>query len=115
VRAFPVPTRRGGPQSLRDDVAQSLREAEAIVAKALGGSVRIQTPQVEGGVYRGVLVVETTHHLVQRQSAQLGIAHRKDSLDGQPQVGDYVRIQYTRGKGTVRECWERARAAERGR
>ena len=97
------------------DVVHSLWAADAIVAKALGASARLLTPQVDGGIYRGVILGETPHHIIQRQSGQLGIAHRKDSLDGQPQAGEYVRIQYAHGKGTVRVCCERAQAAERGR
>ena len=97
------------------DVVHSLWAAEAIVAKALGASARLLTPQVDGGIYRGVILGETSHHIIQRQSGQLGIAHRKDSLDGQPQAGEYVRIQYAHGKGTVRACCERSQTAERGR
>jgi hypothetical protein len=87
----------------------------AIVAKALGASAKVRTPQVEGGIYRGVILGETTHHIVQRQSAHLGIAHLKDSLEGRPQVAEYVSIQYAHGRGTVRNCCERAKSAERDR
>jgi hypothetical protein len=106
---------KGNSQILGDYPAHSLSAAEAIVAKFLGASAKLQIPQVEGGIYRGVILGETPHYIVQRQSRQVGIAHRKDSLDGQLQVGAYVRIQYVRRNGMVRTCCERARAAERGR
>jgi hypothetical protein len=60
-------------------------------------------------------VGETTYHLVQRQSAHSCVAHLKDFLDRQPEVGEQVRIQYAHAKGTVRECRERATGVERSR
>jgi len=106
---------KGNTNSPQLDVGQSLWAAETIVGKALGASARLLTPQVDGGIYRGVILGETAHHLVQRQSGRLGIAHLKDALDAQAPVGQYVRIQYGHGKGTVRTCCERAQATERGR
>ena len=105
---------KGISQSLGEHTAQSLWAAEAIVAKALGASAKLQIPQLEGGIYRGVILGETAHHIVQRQSGRVGIAHLKDSLDGQPGVGAHVRIQYAQGKGMVRTCCEHVKAAERG-
>ena len=105
----------GSSQNSRDEVTQSFWTAEAIVAKALGASAKLQLPQLEGGIYPGVILGQTTHHIVQRQSGRLGVAHRKDSLDSQPQAGAYVRIQYVHGNGMVRTCHERIHTAERGR
>jgi hypothetical protein len=105
----------GRSQNVQGEVAQSLWAAEAVVAKALGASAKLQLPQVEGGIYRGVILGETAHHIVQRQSGQIGIAHLKNALDTRPQVGAYVRIQYAHGKGTAREYCDRAQTAERGR
>lgn len=106
---------QGRSHSSPDDVAHSRWAAEAIVAKALGTSAKLQTPQVEGGTYPGVILGETAHHIVQRQSRQAGVAHLKDLLDSQPPVGAYVRIQYVHGDGMVRACHERTHAAARGR
>ncbi len=110
-----IPRPKGSSKSLGDDVARSLWAAEAIVAKALGAVAKIRAPKMDDGIYRGVVLGETTHHIVQRQSAHLGIAHLKESLDGHPQVGESVRIQYGHGKGTVRESCERSKIGERGR
>lgn len=106
---------RTGPQSQRDAVAESLTAAASLAAKALGDTARLLPAQIQSGIYRGPIVGETPYHLVQRQSAHSCIAHCKDFLDRQPQVGEHVRIQYAHAKGTVRECRERARGAERGR
>jgi hypothetical protein len=89
--------------------------AQSLTAQALGNSARMLTARTESGLYRGVILGETTHHLIQRQSAHTGIAHLKDLLDRHPQVGDHVRIHYAKSKGTVREFRERAKTMELGR
>jgi hypothetical protein len=62
-----------------------------------------------------VILAETACHVVQRQSAHSGIAHRKNLLDRQLRVGDHVRIHYANSKGAVREVQERSKIAELGR
>ena len=106
---------RSAPQSQRDEVADSLTAAQSVTAGALGEGAQMRAPQTGGGIYRGVILGETTHHVIQRQSAHSGIAHRKDWLDRQPRVGQHVRIQYANAKGKVRECLEHARGKELGR
>jgi len=104
-----------GPQSQRGEVADSLTAAQSVTARALGAGAQMRTPQTGSGIYRGVILGETTHHVIQRQSAHSGIAHRKDLLDWQPRAGEHVRIQYANAKGTVRKCHEHARGEELGR
>jgi hypothetical protein len=106
---------RSGPPSQPNELADSLTAAQSITAQALGNSARMLTAQTESGIYRGVILGETAFHVVQRQSAHSGIAHRKNLLDRQPRVGDHVRIHYANSKGTVREGQERAKVAELGR
>ena len=106
---------RSGPSSQPNELADSLMAAQSLTAQALGNSARMLTARTESGLYRGVILGETTHHLIQRQSAHTGIAHLKDLLDRHPQVGDHVRIHYAKSKGTVREFRERAKTMELGR
>ena len=49
------------------------------------------------------------------QSAHTGIAHPKDLLDRQPQIGESVRVNYSDSKGAVREFRERSKAQDRSR
>jgi len=93
----------------------SLAEAKSITSKVLGDSAKTLAAQTDSGAYRGPIIGETEHHLIQRQSARTGIAHPKDLLDRQPQIGENVRINYSDTKGVVREFRERTKAQERGR
>ena len=105
---------RSSPSSQPNELADSLTAAQSLTAQALGNSARMLTAQTESGIYRGVILGETACHVIQRQSAHTGIAHLKDSLDWQPQVGDHVSIHYANSKGTVREFRERAKTMELG-
>jgi antirestriction protein ArdC len=93
----------------------SLAEAKSITAKVLGDSAKTLAAQTESGNYRGPIIGQTEHHIIQRQSAGTSIAHPKDLLDRQPQIGESVRINYSDSKGAVREFRERAKAQGRER
>jgi antirestriction protein ArdC len=93
----------------------SLVEAKSITAKVLGDSAKTLAAQTENGSYRGPIIGETEHYVIQRQSAHTGIAHPKDLLDRQPQIGESVRVNYSGSKGAVREFRERSKAQDRSR
>ena len=95
--------------------SESLAAAKSITAKVLGDSAKTLAAQTESGNYRGPIIGQTEHHIIQRQSAGTGIAHPKDLLDRQPQTGESVRINYSDSKGAVREFRERTKAQGRDR
>ena len=65
---------------------ESLMEAKSITARVLGDSARTLAAQTESGNYRGLIIGETEHHIIQRQTAHTSIAHPKELLDRQPQM-----------------------------
>jgi antirestriction protein ArdC len=95
--------------------SDALAEAKSITAKVLGDSAKTLAAQTESGSYRGPIIGDTEHRIIQRQSARTSIAHPKDLLDRQPQIGESVRIDYSDSKGAVREFRERAKAQDRDR
>jgi antirestriction protein ArdC len=95
--------------------ADALTAAKAITEKSLGTSAKTLVAQTESGSYRGPIIGETEHHLIQRQSARTGIAHPKELLDRQPQMGESVRINYSDARGIVREIRERGKSPDLAR
>ena len=106
---------RSVPESQRDDIAESVKAAESLAVKTLGGTARLLPAQIQGGIYRGPIVGETAYHVIQRQSVHSCIAHLKELLDPQPEVGKLVSIQYAHARGTVREVRAHAKTAELSR
>jgi hypothetical protein len=94
---------------------KSLTAAQAITTKALGDSAQTVHALSESGTYQGPIVGETEYHVIQQQSANLGVAHLKAMLDRQPGIGDNVVINYSSSKGTVREARDRVKGQELGR
>lgn len=99
----------------KDSDAKSLSAAQAITIKALGESARAIHALTDSGTYRGPIIGETEYHVLQRQSANLSVAHPKDLLDRQPGIGENVLVNYSNSKGMVREVLDRAKAQELGR
>jgi antirestriction protein ArdC len=92
-----------------------LDSARAIAVTALGDGARTVDALTEGGTYRGMIVGETERYLVQQQSAGMAVLHQKELLDLIPQVGEAYSINYSNGKGVVREARERSKSQELGR
>jgi len=76
-------------------VDDSLAEAKAISGRSLGSSVRVYNAQTNSGIYRGEIIGETAHHVVQKLSDHSTVAHPKDLLGAVPSVGQNVVLRYS--------------------
>jgi antirestriction protein ArdC len=93
-------------------LTDSLAAAKTLSSQILGGAVRTYEAQTQSGTYKGKIVAETEHHLIQKLSAQTAITHAKELLDPVPQVGQNVSIQYANENGRVKPMTERAKSRE---
>jgi antirestriction protein ArdC len=99
-------------QSAPDD---ELSAARAVAEKALGNSARTVEALTESGAYRGPIIGETDQYVLQRQSPTTAILHPKHLLDRQLETGEKVAINYSNGKGLVRETRARGKTQEMSR
>ena len=90
------------------------QQVQAILER-LGPETRVEPALTDSGTYRGLVVVETAHELIQRISPHCAVIHRKDDLDSRPRIGDQVCITYSGGDGHVRKVRERSRNKELAR
>jgi antirestriction protein ArdC len=94
---------------------EPLAAARTAAARALGETATVRAAETQSGTYRGTVIGETDSHFIQRESGQSAIAHPKELLDRQPQIGETVRISYSNSAGMVRELHERAKSHELAR
>jgi antirestriction protein ArdC len=110
-RRSPVDTLTGAATTTKN----SLVEAQAITAEALGPKAKALSAQTESGVYKGPVIGETSDFIIQRQSSRFSVAHSRELLDRQPDVGENVSISYSGLQGIVRDDRKRARSLQRER
>jgi antirestriction protein ArdC len=79
-------------------IDQSLAEVKAMSVRALGDNTRIYNAQTDSGIYRGEIIGETQHHVVQKLSQSSTVAHLKHLLGSVPSVGQNVALRYSNGK-----------------
>jgi len=90
------------------------QQVQALLER-LGPETLVEPALTDSGTYRGSVVVETAHELIQRISPHYAVIHRKEDLDIRPRIGDQVCITYSYGDGHVRKVRERSRSKELAR
>src|SRR5215469_6255740 len=90
------------------------QQVQALLER-LGPETRVELALTDSGSYRGPILVETAHELIQRISPQYAVIHSKGHLDSGPRIGNHVCITYSNGIGHVRHGRERNRSKELGR
>jgi len=86
-----------------------------VLSRSSASTTRTVEALVDSGNYRGPLLGETEHYLIQLQATGMAVLHEKNLLDRQPHVGEAFSINYSNGRGTVREYRERSKNSELSR
>jgi hypothetical protein len=101
---------------VREELQTSLWVAEAITRARLGNrEVKLTTPDMQKGSYRGEILGSSTWHIVQRVGdSQTAVVHLKNRLDTHKVFGT-VEITYSQRKGAVVQIEEQQRKRMYGR
>jgi antirestriction protein ArdC len=115
-RRMPV---EGGPAHTasvgREELQRSFAAARDVAAKTLGDNARTHTAMTESGTYRGAIIGETDHHVVQRLGPASAVAHMKQLLQPVPGAGENVLVAYSGYRADVRHLRPREKAQGRAR
>ena len=133
----PVAGKRGGPERDQDakidaekildgevdgrkapsdrEFEQSLADAERKAKQLLGGKANVYQADTESGKYRGDLLGETDHHVIQKLSPRSAVAHPKHLLPGTVQPGQNLVVSYSNGLAQLKpnQVRERVQALSR--
>jgi antirestriction protein ArdC len=97
------------------EIADSFHHAQEITKSSLGFDAVTTPAAKDSGTYRGEILGDTEHHVIQRITAHIAVAHEKDLLSTIPVVGDQVRIAYSNSLAQVNPFQIHMRAKALGR
>jgi len=80
-----------GDQAMKESFAA----AEAVTRKIMGEQARTYPADTDSGKYRGEVIGETDHHIIQRLSAKSAVAHEKHLLPGPATPAQNVLVAYS--------------------
>jgi hypothetical protein len=86
-----------------------------LVLRELGPGAKIDRALTDSGVYRGTVLAETDHDVIQRITPQSAVIHQKADLNTLPRIGEHVRISYSDGLGHIQQVRERTHTKELAR
>jgi antirestriction protein ArdC len=86
-----------------NDLKKSFAASQDITRTQLGDKGRTFVADTESGIYRGEVIGETDHHVIQRLSDRSAVAHMKHLFDTIPEVGQEMAISYSHQAARVQE------------
>jgi hypothetical protein len=94
---------------------QSLADAERTAKQILAGKANVYQADTESGKYRGELLGETDHHVIQKLSPRSAVVHPKHLLPETVQPGQNLVVSYTNSLAQLKpnQVRERVQALSR--
>lgn len=91
-------------------IKESFAAAEEAARKVMGEKVRTYPADTDSGRYRGEVLGETEHHLLQKVSPKSAVAHEKHLLPGQAPLAENVLISYSNQVAQLKPNQDRQRS-----
>jgi len=91
-------------------IKESFAAAEETARKVMGEKVKTYQADTDSGKYRGEVLAETEHHVVQKVSAKSAVAHEKHLLPGAATPTQNVLIAYSNQVAQLKPNQERQRS-----
>jgi antirestriction protein ArdC len=85
----------GGRPPSSQEIQHSFANAEALTQRIMGEHARTYPADTGSGRYRGEVIGETEHHIVQKLSAKSAVAHEKHLLPGLTNSAQNVLVAYS--------------------
>ena len=97
------------------EAARSFAAAEDLTKRTLGDQARTYQPDIDSGKYRGEIIAETDHHVVQQLSARSTAAHAKHLLPEGVAPGQNLLVAYSNSQVQLKpnQACERSKALAR--
>lgn len=88
------------PEQQKEEIASSFKEIAQQAKEQLGLGAKTFPPQPAEGIYKGPIIAENEHHVLQQVSPLTTVAHKKIAFEQAPTVDkeQHVRIPYEDGK-----------------
>jgi antirestriction protein ArdC len=91
-------------------IKESLAAAEETAKKLMGEKVRTQEADTDSGKYRGALIGETEHHIIQKISVKSAVLHEKHLLPGAAPSSQNLLVSYSNQSAQLKPIQERQRS-----
>jgi len=91
-------------------IKESFAAAETVARKIMGEQARTYPADTDSGKYRGEVIGETDHHIIQRLSAKSAVAHEKYLLPGPANPGQNVLVAYSNQVAQLKSNQDRQRS-----
>jgi len=97
------------------ELARSLQDAKKLSQEMLGSEARTYPAQTESGSYRGTIIAQTDHHVIQQLNPLSTAAHPKHLFAELPDLGQAVRVCYSNNLASMSLFQPKEKARELAR